>query len=60
MSIGTFLIVFSWWIIMLPIGVIFFDIIRAIREEKDLEKRFPDEYKKYKGRTLRFILWKGK
>jgi len=45
---------------MLPIGVIFFDIIRAIREEKDLEKRFPDEYKKYKGRTLRFILWKGK
>lgn len=60
MSIGSFLIVFSWWIIIFPIGVIFFDIIRAIKEEKDLEKRFPDKFESYKGKTLSFIPWKGK
>ena len=57
MAIGSFIISYSWWVIIFPILVIPLNILRASHEEKELQTQFKDEYQNYCNRTLAFFPW---
>ena len=60
MTIGTFLIVQSFYLALFPILVVIFSFVRATNEEKDLADRFGDDYRQYKNRVFMLIPWKPK
>lgn len=51
MTIGTVMLSNNWWVSVLPIGTAFFSIWRARVEERDLHKRFSDEWVSYKKKV---------
>jgi len=51
-SLDIALIVNALWLaLFLPIALIYMHILAILREERDLERKFRDEYQQYKKRV---------
>lgn len=53
---GTAILVNTWWLlILLPAVIIFTHYVVIRHEEQELEQKFGDEYREYRGRVRRYL-----
>ena len=54
--LGTTLLVNTWWLfILLPLPLLATHYISVLLEERNLERKFGDEYRQYRARVRRYL-----